>query len=192
MTLSLRLSQLALLVSVLLGGGGDAAGQVFYTPRSVLGALFPSSQRVTYRRVDLSPEVRRRADKRLGYPLPQSSYTFYIALSGDKVDGYALIDDAPGQYLPITYAVKFSPTGELQRLEIMVYREKYGSEVGDARFRRQFLGKTLADPLVLGGDIVAVSGATISSRALSTGIRRALYLLDELILHPPGSSPPAG
>jgi hypothetical protein len=39
---------------------------------------------------------------------------------------------------------------------------------------------------------VAVSGATISSRALSTGIRRALYLLDELILHPPGSSPPAG
>jgi hypothetical protein len=66
----------------------------------------------------------------------------------------------------------------------MTYLEKYGSEVRDDRFRRQFVGKTLADPLLLGNDVVVVSGASISSRSLVAGVRRALFLLDELVLHP--------
>ena len=40
------------------------------------------------------------------------------------------------------------------------------------------------DALRTGDDIVAVSGATISSRAMAVGVRRALVLLDELMLRP--------
>lgn len=167
-----------------------ADAQVYFTPRAVLAAFFPSSERVTYRRYEVSPELRRSLSQRLNTPITQSVYTFYIAQSGDKIDGYALIDDAPGQYMPITFAVQIAPAGALARLEIMTYREQYGSEVRDARFRQQFTGKTAATPLLPGQDVTVVSGATISSRALTLGVRRALLLFDALILHPPEKTPP--
>ena len=172
----------AVAAALLVAGAGRARGQTFYTPRTVLARFFPSSQRVTYRRFALTPEVRGKLAQKLGAPLPRDGYVFYYALSGQTLDGYALIDDAMGQYMPITYAVKFSPKGAVQQLEIMVYRENYGSEVTDARFRKQFVGKTTADPLLLDSDIVAVSGATLSSRALTGGLRRGLGLLQELVL----------
>lgn len=163
----------------------SASGQTYYTPRTVLARFFPASQRVTYRRFDLTPEVRGKLAQKLGAALPKDGYVFYYALTGETLDGYALIDESMGQYMPITYAIKFSPQGVVQQLEIMVYRENYGSEVTDARFRKQFVGKTAADPLTLEDDITAVSGATISSRALTSGLRRALFLLSELVLNKP-------
>lgn len=157
-----------------------AQAQVFFTPRSVLAAFFPGSQRVTYRTFTLSPEQRAKLTRRLGTAPPKSAYNFYIALSGENVDGYALLDEAMGQYMPISYAVKLSPKGAVERLELMVYREQYGSEVKSDRFCRQFVGKTQADPLLVGDDVLIVSGASISSRALTDGVRRTLILFDEL------------
>ena len=52
----------------------------------------------------------------------------------------------------------------------------------DARFRRQFVGKTGRDPLRLNRDIDAVSGATISSGAMAVGVRRAAVLVDEIMV----------
>ncbi len=86
--------------------------------------------------------------------------------------------------MPISFAVKLSPKGAVERLEIMVYREQYGSEVKSDRFCRQFAGKTLADPLLLGDDVLIVSGASVSSRALTDGVRRSLILFDELFHSP--------
>ena len=62
--------------------------------------------------------------------------------------------------------------------------ERYGDEIRDPRFRQQFEGKTAADSLRASEEIIAVSGATISSRAMTVGVHRALVLLDELILSP--------
>ena len=58
----------------------------------------------------------------------------------------------------------------------------------DARFRAQFVGKTARDPLRTGDDVVAVSGATISSRAMSLGVKRALVIMEELVLRPQRAS----
>ena len=91
------------------------------------------------------------------------------------------IDEENGQHLPITFAVKLSPDGVVQRQEIVAYREARGDEVRDARFRNQFVGKSARDPLLPGDDIVAVSGATISSRAMAVGVKRALVLFEELL-----------
>jgi hypothetical protein len=174
-----------LLCGGLMGTPRPAQAQtVYYTPRALLSAFFPTSQAVSYRKFDLTPEARERLGRRLGAPLRKATFTVYVAKTGETVDGYAVIDDEMGQHQPITFGVKFTPTGAVSRQEILVYRERYGDEVRDDRFRKQFLGKTVADPLRPGEDVVAVSGATISSRAMAIGVRRALLLLDELVLQP--------
>jgi Na+-translocating ferredoxin:NAD+ oxidoreductase RnfG subunit len=69
----------------------------------------------------------------------------------------------------------------VQRQEIVIYREARGDEVRDEHFRRQFVGKSARDACEVEQDIVAVSGATISSRAMAVGVKRALVLFDELV-----------
>jgi Na+-translocating ferredoxin:NAD+ oxidoreductase subunit G len=158
----------------------SAADVVYATPKSVLASFFPKSERVTYRTLTLDARVKARLTRRLGYTPARDSYTIFVALTQGKVDGYAVIDDELGLHQPITFATRLSTRGVVERVEIMVYREPRGDEVRDPRFRKQFEGKTAADPLRIDRDIDAVSGATISSASLSTGVRRAAILVEEL------------
>ena len=66
----------------------------------------------------------------------------------------------------------------------MVYRESHGWEIKDCRFRAQFQGKRASDPLVLGKDIDAISGATISSASAAYATRKALALAEALNARP--------
>ena len=157
------------------------ADQVYFTPRDLLADFFRSSQNVTYKKVQLDDVEKQKLQQRLGYAPAKSNYTFYVATSGARVDGYAFLDEEKGEHLPITFAVKLSPQGKVLRQEIVVYREARGDEVRDERFRAQFVGKSATDAIEAGEDIVAVSGATISSRAMAVGVKRAVVLFDELV-----------
>jgi Na+-transporting NADH:ubiquinone oxidoreductase subunit NqrC len=61
------------------------------------------------------------------------------------------------------------------------YRETYGYQVRNAEWRRLFAGKTLADPFKLDQDIPNISGATLSCRNVTNGVKR-LLALQELVL----------
>jgi Na+-translocating ferredoxin:NAD+ oxidoreductase RnfG subunit len=160
------------------------AASTYFTTPQVLKEFFPKSQRVSYRKVTLGPAELAAVQGRLGYKPAKPEYVVFVATTGERVDGYAIIDEELGQHEQITFAVKLSPQGTVERHEVMVYRESYGEEITDARFRRQFQGKTVKDPVRAGVDIDVVTGATISSRSMAMGVRRALVLLDELILKP--------
>ena len=157
------------------------ADQVYFTPRDLLADFFRSSQNVTYKKVELDPAEKLRLQHRLGYTPVKTSYTFYVATSGGHVDGYAFLDEEKGEHLPITFAVKLSPEGKVMRQEIVVYREARGDEVRDEKFRAQFVGKSARDAIETDQDIQVVSGATISSRAMAVGVKRAVVLFDELV-----------
>lgn len=157
------------------------ADQVYFTPRDLLADFFRSSQNVTYKKVELDPAEKLRLQHRLGYAPAKTSYTFYVATSAGRIDGYAFIDEEKGEHLPITFAVKLSPEGKVMRQEIVVYREARGDEVRDEKFRAQFVGKSARDAIETDQDIQVVSGATISSRAMAVGVKRAVVLFDELV-----------
>ncbi len=154
----------------------------YYSTRAILTAFFPKSERVTYKTTLLDPPLRARLAQRLGYAPARDRYTIFVAQTKGRVDGYAVIDDEVGLHQPITFATRLSPRGMVERVEIMVYREPRGDEVRDARFRKQFEGRTAQDPMRLDRDIDAVSGATISSASIAVGVRRAAVLVEELAI----------
>jgi hypothetical protein len=178
---TVRALSLAAALLALSSASPARAEGVYFSTRDLLSDFFRDSKAVSYKKVEIDAKERDRLARRLGYAPARPSYTFYVATSGAKVDGYALIDEEQGEHLPITFAVKLSPEGVVVRQEIVCYREPRGDEVRDARFRQQFVGKSARDPVATDRDIVAVSGATISSRAMATGVKRALVLFDELV-----------
>jgi H+/Na+-translocating ferredoxin:NAD+ oxidoreductase subunit G len=159
-----------------------SAQAVYLTARQALTEFFPNSERVTYFKVSPSAEQQAHLAARLGYDPRRPSQTFYVGLTGGRIDGYAVVDEERGQSLPITFAVLLDAQAHVRRMEILAYREPRGDEVRSPRFREQFVGKGPGDALRSGDDIAAVSGATISSRAMAVGVRRAVVMLEELVL----------
>lgn len=173
-----------LALSALLSAAAPAAAQsATRTPRALLAEQFRSSEHVRFVRV--APQVAERAsiERKLGRALPRGEYTFYVATTGGHVDGYALFDDERGQHELISFATFFDARGQITRVEVVTYREPYGDGIRSARFREQFVGRTAASGFRPEDDIDAVSGATISSRAMCLGVKRASVLLDQLVLH---------
>lgn len=156
----------------------------YYTRASVLKSFFATSEKVSYIKYTPTKRERRTLNGRLGYKLTRKSYYFFVATTRGKIDGYAFIGNQRGQHKPITFAVKLSRDGVVRRQEVMVYREAWGSGIRDPRFRKQFVGKTVRDPLRLDADIDAISGATRSSNSMVIGVRRALILFEAAVRRP--------
>lgn len=89
-----------------------------------------------------------------------------------------VVDEVVGKHEKITYAVTLDPHGAVKDVEILQYHETYGYEVRNADWRKQFVGKTSHDALKLGDDIRNVSGATLSCKHVTQGVKRVLALYD--------------
>ena len=112
---------------------------------------------------------------------------------GDRIwrtpdGGWLVVDEVVGKHEMITYAVGLSPSGNITGIEILEYVESYGYEVAEAQWRKQFIGKSAADPIKLNQDIQNIGGATLSCKHLTDGVKRVAVLY-ELALKSQNTTP---
>ena len=165
--------------------GNVVQGQVYFTVQQLLSEQFQQSEQVSYRRVNVSSHLHDRLAHELGVKLPKTQYTVYVATSHGKVDGYALFDEERGQHEMIGFATFFDAKGVVTRVEITAFREPHGDGVRADQFRQQFVGRTAHSGFSPDKDIDAISGATISSRSLCKGVRRAAALVQTAVVEDP-------
>jgi H+/Na+-translocating ferredoxin:NAD+ oxidoreductase subunit G len=156
---------------------------VYLTEEQALKILFPQAQKITLEELRLTPEQKARIEERIGWKFPEESFRAYKAESKGTVDGYAVIQETIGKHRPITYMVGITPDGRVFGVEILIYRESKGSEVRRKRFNSQYEGKTALDPIRINKDIINITGATMSVRSVSAGVKRALVLVEEFYLN---------
>ncbi len=157
--------------------------EVYLTEEQALKLLFPKSQQVRAETLRLTPDQKARIQEKIGWKFPEEFFRAFKAESNGKVDGYAVIQETIGKHRPITYIVGVTPDGKVSDIEILVYRESKGSEVRMKRFNSQYEGKTTFDPIRINKDIINITGATMSVRSVSAGVKRALVLVDEFYLN---------
>jgi FMN-binding protein len=97
--------------------------------------------------------------------------------------GWFIVDRVIGKHEFITYAVALTRDGAVRSVEILDYRETYGGEVRNAAWRQQFVGKRFGSGLQLGKDIKNISGATLSSRHVTDGVRRLVATWQIVLSH---------
>ncbi|NGZ04227.1 MAG: hypothetical protein CV090_14390 [Nitrospira sp. WS238] len=159
---------------------------VFLTEDEAARLMFPKSERIGQEIIQLSAVQKKVIEDRIGWHFPESEFVVYIGQTEDRIDGYALVQNTIGKHKPITYMVGVDPNGEVLNIEVLVYRESRGSEVRTKRFNAQYEGKTVFDPIRMNKDIINISGATMSVRSLSAGVKRSLVTVDEMYLKPLG------
>lgn len=97
--------------------------------------------------------------------------------------GWFVVDEVVGKHEFITYAVGIQPDGSIKRVEVLEYRESYGFEVADRKWLNQFVAKGAGSPLKLGKDVENISGATLSSKHLTDGVKRVMTMHALLLRH---------
>ena len=167
-----------------------SAATVYWELPALLSSFFPGAERVSFAKVALSAQERAALTLKTGRTV-RGDWTIFVATKAGQVTGYAVVDEVRGMHEPITYASRFTPAGAISRMEVMRYREAYGSEVREQRFLSQFTGKSAASSLRPGRDIAAISGATISSYAVTRGAEESAAVLDYLLQQRPSALIPA-
>lgn len=160
--------------------------EVFLTEDEALKLTFPKSERIRKDVIQLTSEKKAQIEERIGWKFPEEFFEVYIGETGTQIDGYALIQNTIGKHKHMTYMVGVDSTGACTDVELLVFREAKGSEVRTKRFNVQYEGKTVHDPIRINKDIINISGATMSVRSLSAGVKRVLVLVDEYYLKPAG------
>lgn len=145
--------------------------------------LFPQADHFVASPVPLTSEIRSRLEALSGVAARRDEQPVWKAVQGDASLGYFIVDDVIGKHELITYAVAIGADSRVRGVEILDYREPRGGEVRDPRWLAQFAGKRPGDTLRVGDDIQNLSGATLSSRHLTEGVRR-LLMLHKLVLQP--------
>ena len=115
----------------------------------------------------------------VSHPLEEKRSEAWEALEGDRRTGWFFVDRVIGKHELITYALGIGADGAVRGIEILDYRESRGGEIRDAEWRRQFVGKKPGDELRAGADIRNITGATLSCRHVTDGVRRLLAVYEE-------------
>jgi Na+-transporting NADH:ubiquinone oxidoreductase subunit NqrC len=144
---------------------------------------FPQADRFESQTIRLTAEESKAVQQKSSVKVRERESQFWLARKGTNLHGLILLDHVFGKHEVIEYAVAVTPDGAVLQVEILEYREHYGGEVRNAKWREQFKGKTGASKLKLNEDIYNISGATISCRNVTDGVRRVLATF-ELVVRP--------
>jgi thiamine biosynthesis lipoprotein len=157
---------------------GPEHTKVFLTLEQALSKTFPGADSVWSEVWSPSKEERTTIERRLGWRLADSTFTVYKGVK-DNVDlGFAHVSEEIGLYKPITFMVKVGLDREVESVHMMVYRESRGGEVRRRRFLVQYEGKSLGSPIRINRDIIGVTGATLSVRAMNAGVKKTLGIIE--------------
>ena len=153
------------------------ADYVYLTKDEALKLVLGSDSEISYQPRSIPKELQVELQSAGVATEDLETTHLFIGSKSGKLTAFAFIDTQIGKHLPITFIVGVSPEGQVTRTEIMVYREKYGSQVREPAFLQQFSGKTVDDELRISeAGMRHVTGATISSKSISIGVRRNLKI----------------
>jgi len=158
----------------------SAQGKVFFSQNDALVLAFPDAEEVTSNTFILDEDQVARIESLAKCDLDSKLVKIYTGLRDGKVLGYALIDVHNVRTLPEAFMVVLSPAGKVRSLRVLAFHEPLEYKPTD-RWYRQFDDRSIEAPLRLGGDVHGVVGATLSARATTSGVRRALAFYEVLL-----------
>jgi Na+-translocating ferredoxin:NAD+ oxidoreductase RnfG subunit len=141
---------------------------------------FARADRFEEKVLRFSREQAVEIEKKSGVPVKAEGNKVIYAYEGAQLLGVLIVDHVLGKHEIIDYSVAISPEGKVLGIEILEYRESYGYEIRNAKWRKQFAGAKAGDRLRLNKDIYNISGATMSCRHVTEGTKRVLATFDLL------------
>ena len=153
--------------------------QVYLTKKQALEIAFPGAEKIDKERQWLTDEQKLAIEKIALMKIEENRFTYYVGKKADKPTGYMVIDHIIGKSFPITFMTVLNVDGTVRDVEIMIYREPRGWEVRYPTFMSQFFGRNAQSDF---REINSITGATLSVRAITKGVKKAVAAYQVLYL----------
>ncbi|MBU1100188.1 MAG: FMN-binding protein [Bacteroidetes bacterium] len=158
----------------------SSAGEISDRTELTIKEYFGSDINLSKYKISLSQEIRVTIQNECR----QKFFSDYIYVwkidHKDHTTHYAVLDNVMGKTQPITFLVIFDSRGMITNSSVVKYREQHGGGVKEAHWLDQFIGLNGLSEFELGKNIDSISGATISSRSMTLGIRKLSLLFNYL------------
>ena len=152
----------------------SAFAAAYLTIPQAQAELFPDATGFVEQKIQLTDEQRKAIKDLSGTRQRSSEVLAWRAEKNGQMLGWFIVDEVVGKHEFITYACGITPDGKVVGIDILVYRETYGYQVREADWRNRFVGKSLGDAFELDKDIPNITGATLSCRNVTQGVKRLL------------------
>jgi Na+-translocating ferredoxin:NAD+ oxidoreductase RnfG subunit len=170
--------------AIIVGAGAvPCLAATYLSTEEACKLCFPSAGRFTREDVALTPDQVKAVEKEGGVKVKRPGIKAWKAFDGPKFLGWYLEDEVNGKHDIITWGMGMAPDGAVLRIEILAYNETYGYEVREEKWRAQFIGKKPGAPVTLNEDVKNISGATISCRRITEGVKRLLAVYAVALRH---------
>ena len=157
-----------------------ASARVFLARDEALHLAFPDAERVEPRDVVLTAEQHQHIEKLAGARLDSDLVTIYVAWKAGQPSAYAVFDTHTVRTFPETFLVVLTADGAVSGAHILAFHEPEEYMPTD-RWLERFKGQRLSEDLQVGRGVAAITGSTLSTRAVTSGIRRVLAIWDVVI-----------
>lgn len=184
---SLALRTLGVAVVVIVLQPLPASAQVLLTQDEALRLSFPEPAMIERRTAFLERSQIDRVSELAGSKPAGTLVTYYVGRSADGPLGVAYFDVHRVRTLPELLMIVVTPGGRVERIEILRFSEPREYMAPDGWLDR-FTERRLEDDLGNKSAVVGMTGATLTSRAVTDAVRRALALHE--ILDPLGAGVP--
>ena len=158
-----------------------ALGEEFLSKDEALKIAFPDADSFKIHRMIATKSQRAKLSEKLGVRLPSRFFKYYNVERKGELIGRAIAEEADGKYHPFGYLLSVDKDHQVRSVEILNYHEKYGFEVKQETFTKQFKGLDSSNMRKLAKEIRTISGATISCRSLIESVKRQLVYLDVMV-----------
>lgn len=103
---------------------------------------------------------------------------FQLGAKGDGPGNYVLIQEGQGYGGPFVLGIRIMEDGKIHEIIPLDHKETpaFVKKIEDAKYRDQFIGKSVGYDFIVGMDIDAVSGATVTTMAAAEAIRNGAHL----------------
>lgn len=169
-----------LAAALLVGAAAPASAKVFASKQEALAAAFPGAERVESRTYVLTDAQVEAVEQIARSAVESKLVTVYEGLREGRSLGYAFIDVHTVRTLPEAFLVVVGPGGEVRSLRVLAFYEPQ-EYLPTERWLSQFDARQLSDELQLRRGIHGIAGATLSARAVTGGVRRALAFYEVLV-----------
>lgn len=153
------------------------AAQRTLTQQEALRVAFPPPASIERRTAFLTEaEIAQARDLAgPGVDITERVLAYYVASVGDRVVGVGYFDAHHVRTLSEVLLIAVTPEDRIRHIEVLRFSEppEYRAPGG---WLRQFTDRDLSDALSLKGAIVGMTGATLTSRAVTEASRRILAL----------------
>lgn len=164
-----------LLALLLFYGGGGLEEKAMES----INLVFGEDTEKVFETLELPGEMKASIEKRCGQRFHSDKLYLWKIYYDGYFNGVAIVDNVYGKVQPITFLVIFDTDGKVVDTTVLKYREPHGGEVQDPAWLHQFTGASAITKLRYGDDVQGITGATISSKSMTRGVKKLTLLVHE-------------